>query len=526
MSKTFRSFSDCFNSGEVEFKKEVKTVVHNDENIANNRLFVWNFEGEDLREFVDYFMLYKNGQSNDTARQALNGNLLRKMHSLQSENYNPIEPMLYASKVINTKLENDTTLREILAERIRDVYLRSKYETTSVLKNIMKMWSWSPQVKVVITAIGLIGDNQELLDEVMFNYSQDANYKLTVFYALIKQKTVANLERTLQIIMNLQDTEGDNRIGGLFKKEIKGFGYEGYQLLQMYNDNPGVSRIGAKIIQRIILQNASLEDTTQDKNLYLKTLANKSAKDDDAYRDFENYCYENYDDHAFYLSRFSRPSIGKFLKTAIEDRDLAAHKKNAAIISMANIGKKGFTPAKAIIEECGYSRKNDNAVMLAKIILNDKKAARQLANVLSQHEDYELTELYGLLRSSNIAGIPDVASLVGATLEDKFKELVEEANIQDLGCLCSNLQMFWDKKLYSLITRTLLDMMKKLLNLYADNEIELPTDIVISLLEITVCSWNSSVEAIVFKLYRNSNNERIRQLSLKKLRERKIEAPK
>lgn len=526
MAREYNSFEELMNSG-YKFERAVEQVVHNDENIANNRLFVWNFEEADLEEFLGYFEIYKNSQISISARQTLNGNLMRKMNGMIREKYNPVECMLYASKVINNKLENDNELQEILAERIKDVYLKQETETISVIKNIIRMWTWIPQVRVVITAVGIIGDNKELLDDIMMYYSEDLIYKQKVFYALMKNKSIDNLERAMKIIMSLQDTEEDNKIGKAFVKEITGFGYDGSKIVAKYYDNPGVSRTGSKILKKIRLR-ADEPDTgnSQDDSLFRSTLANKSFKDDMAYNDFLENCRERYDNNTFYLCRFSRPDIGSFLKEVLEDKKLNDDNRDTAIISLGIIGIKGYSPASAIIASCEKRGGNEYAVILANILLGNEKYADKLAGVLCSKKDYELSRLYKIIRNSSIINYKEQLGLVQQKLEKSFRNLLEKEDYPSLDCLVSNFQILWSKKLYSILSKNILSQIKDLLFIYSENKIPVPQNIIISLIETIVHNWNADVEKALFALYKNSDNRQVQETSLKKLKERKTDAPK
>lgn len=524
MAKKYTSFKEFFASETIEFHKEVETAVHNDENIANNRLFVWNFEEIDLEEFLKYFQVYKNSPINIVSRQTLSGNLMRKMNSMLREGYNPIECMLYASKTINMKLQNDKELQDILAERIKDMYLKEEAETIAVLENIIKMWTWVPQVSVVIAAVGLIGDNQELLDSIMINYAEDPYYKIKVFYALMKNKSLNNLERAMKIVMNLQDSEEDNILGKVFIKEIGGFGYEGNKLVAKYYENPGVSRIGGKVLKKIMLKDNTLSANVQD-DLYRRMLANKSTKDELAYKDFVNDCYEKYDDNAFYLSRFSRPDIGSFLKDALEDDNLSPKNRNTAIVSLGIAGAKGYMPAAAILNTCERKGGNEYAVVVASIILGDAIYVTKLVDMFCTKKDFELSELYGVLRDAGFVNYKSCVRMVEEELEKKFRMLLETEDYEQLDCLTSNFQMFWNKKLYSLLSKQLLEQMQEVLLIYAQNEIPMPQTIVISIIETIVHSWNKEVEKVMFTLYNQSANQKVQEVSFKKLKTRKIEEP-
>lgn len=524
--RRYNSFADFFAEGQYELKRDVEVAIHNDENIANNRLFVWNFEEVDLEEYLEYFKIYKSTQINVASRQNLSGNLMRKMNAMIREGYNPVECMLYASKIINMRLRNDTELQIILGERIKDVYIKQSAETISVLENIMDMWTWAPQIKVVITAIGLIGDNQELLDKMMINYAEDPSYKKKVFYALLENKSLVNLERILKIIMNLQDNEEDNAIGRAFTKEITYFGYEGIKMIAKYYENPAISRIGTRVLKRIMLKEGVISDPNGDDELYRKNLANKSAKDDLAFKDFREECYERYDDDAFFLARFSRVEIGEFLKDAIEDKKLTDTQRDTAIISLGIIGGKGYQPAEAILDKCEKRGCNEYAVTIAKVILGDKAYAQKLAQYMSVSKDYELSDLYRVIRASGIVNSPSVKKLVQDALEDEFINLLEKRDYQKLEYLTGNFQMFHDKKLWAFLSWNMLEDMREVLMIYSKNGTDLPTSIAISLIETVVPNWSNDVEKTIFTLYKNSDNSKVRELSYKKLKERKIEAPK
>ena len=525
--RSYNSFKEFFKNEKIDVRREVESVIHRDENIANNRMFVWNFEQEDLSELIEYFQIYKSGAISIASRQLLNANLMRKMSSMLREGYNPVECMLYASKVINMKLSNDKELQEVLAERIKDIYIKQEDETREVLKNIIRMWTWIPQLYVIIAAIGLIGDDQELLDSIMVNYSEDPNYKGKVFYALMQNKSIQNLERAMRIIMNLQDTENDNMLGRAFIREISGFGYEGNKLVSKYFGNPGMSRVGGRIIKKIMLSAGNVEEGSENEELYRKTLANRSARDDAAFKDFLADCESKFDNDALYLSRFSRPDIGSFLKSAIESGSLSERDMNTAVVSLGIIGAKGYSPAASIIRQ----RENelggaDSAIITANIMLGQEKYADKLADVFCNKKDYELADIYNTLRGASVVSYNHPSAIVQEALTSRFDELADRRDYRRLECLTSNFQMFWDKKLYHLLSRDVLRRMGVMLIDYAQGDMDVPSGIVISMIETIVHAWNDDVEKVVFTLYQKSPDRKVQEVSFRKLKERKIEAPR
>ena len=527
-TRIYHGFEDLLENCDFEFQKSIETVVRKDENMANNRLFVWNFESNDLEEMVDIFQIYKNETANEASRCKLNSNILRKMNNMLREGYNPVECMLYASKTINNKLTNDKVVQDILAERIRDVYLKRESETADILQNIIDMWTWIPQLKVVISAIGLIGENEELLDSVSKNYGDDETLKDRAFHAFMQNKTLLNLERAMKIVMTLQDAESDQIMARRFVKEISGFGFEGIRYVEKYHENPAVSRIGRNTINKILRDNSNVI-TNEDDEIQRESLAKKSAKDDLAFKDFIKDCQEHFDDKAFFISRFSRPEIGKFLKEVLHNSDgLDSRSRNNAIISLAIIGKKGYSPASAIIKECYREDDYENyAPIVAETILDDKKASTKLVDLWCEKRDYDLYGLYSLLKSSNLKAYPESLGSVHNKLEQRFKTLLEEKSFIELENLTSNMQIFWDKKLFFLIPLSLIKFMEKILVEYCEGEYgDLTEEIIISMIETICHSWNATVESVLFKLYNNTSNKRIKQLSYKILQGREVQAPK
>ena len=78
---TLNSLEDLA-SAEIEIHRTVETIDPRDENIVNNRVFVWNFERADLEEFINYFRIYRGMQTNADSRQKLNSRLNGKINSM------------------------------------------------------------------------------------------------------------------------------------------------------------------------------------------------------------------------------------------------------------------------------------------------------------------------------------------------------------------------------------------------------------------------------------------------------------
>lgn len=519
---TLSSLQDL-ESAEIEIHRTVETVDPRDENIVNNRVFVWNFEKSDLNEFINYFKIYRNMQINAASRLTLNSRLNGKVNAMLNEGYIPIECMLYASKVINSKLRNDRELENILAERIREVYLKKTYESIEVFKNILDKWTWEPQLRVVISAIGLIGDNEELLDEIFQRFADHEKFKVAVFYAFLKNKTATNLERAMKIIMSLQeDIPNDQQIGNIFKKEFFKFGELGTKALEKYADNPGISHLGKRIFKQITLKIGVSNETES-------VIANKSKEDGNAYLEFLAYC-ESTDNptQAAFLCRFSRPDIAKdFLIDFLRKDTISDDARQTGLISMAYLKANGFSDAKEIVREFKSNERCRYGYLMAMLILHDIEAAQTIVDILTQKPEHKLQDFYKRLINADIKNNAGALKLIQQEIQSRLYYLLRSNDAPaDLITLTDNIKAFWNRKTSYLLSETCLKTISSALSDYAQNAIKLDENVVISLISIRKNHhYNDEFEKILFSLYENNDSSKLRNFIYQILKSRDTGAP-
>ena len=519
---TLNSLKDL-ESAEIEIHRTVEKIDPRDENIVNNRVFVWNFERDDLNEFINYFRIYRNMQMNADSRQTLNSRLNGKINSMLNEGYIPIECMLYASKVINTKMRNDRILENILAERIRDVYIRKTYESIEVFKNILEKWTWEPQLRIVIAAIGLIGDNEELLDEIFQRFATYEPFKVAVFYAFLKNPTASNLERAMKMVMALQeDLPIDQQIGNIFKKDFFKFGESGTKVLEKYADNPGISKLGKRILRQITLR-AGLGDETES------VIASKSKEDGDAYREFLAYC-ESTDNpnQAAFLCRFSRPDIAKdFLIDFLRKNTTSDDSRQTGLISMAYLKANGFSDAKEIVREFKSNDQCHNGYLMAMLILQDIEAAQDIVDILTQNPDHKLQDFYRRLINADIKNNAGALRIIQQEIQMRLYSLLRSNdNPAALITLTDNMKAFWTRKISYLLSDTCLKIITSALSDYSEDSINLDEDVAISLIAIRKNHhYNDEFEKILFKLYERKDSTKVRNFIYQILKSRDTGAP-
>ena len=513
---------------DIELKKEVAEAIHQDENIANNRLFVWNFERADLEEFVRYFTIFKNRTVNASTRNELNNHLFRKMSSMINEGYIPIECMLYASKIINAKLSNDFELRELMADRIAAVYRVKHDETVDVLNNILNLWNWSPQLKVVISAIGKIGDNDMLLDMIEWKYGMDDNMKDTVFRSFMTNKNEANMERAIRMVMGLhKGIEVDAKIGRIFRKEFIGFGQIGIKVFKKYCDNPGISSEANRVFRQIKIDNniEGKEGFVNDE--YWNQLAKNSRTDDNAYDEFLEYCHNQHTENSLFISRFSRPDIvDDYLKNIVTDTSYRDNSRNTALISIAFFSTSGYRSAHGLIRSLEGIPEIRDGVLAARLIMGDDHAADDIASIMTQAPEYKLRLLYGAMKNAGIAKNSNCISPVQNALFDKFIKNFSNKEMDKISNLLSNIRSFWGQNMFSLLSEKFLNMMNQILEHYAEGNVVLDDDMIISIMEISGHRYNNSYENVLFNIYNNIENGRVKNYIFTVFKSRNIQPPK
>ncbi len=517
-------------SAEIEIHRTVETIDPRDENIVNNRVFVWNFERADLDEFINYFRLYRGMQVNADSRQKLNSRLNGKVNSMLNEGYIPIECMLYASKVINSRITNDHELIEILAERIRDVYLRKTDASIEVFNNILDKWSsWIPLLKIVITAIGLIGDNDELLDILFQRFSSDEQLKITVFFAFMKNKNASNLDRAMKIVMGLQENvQIDERIGRAFTKEFIKFGQLGAKALEKYRDNPGMSKLGRRIFNKIQIESGvstDAEDSELDASYSI--LARNSKNDHDAYLKFLQFCEETNDKHqAAFLCRFSSADVVEdFLKDYLLDTTTKTYSREVGLISLAYLKSSGYKDAKDLIREFKDRRECRDGYLIAMMIVNDAEAIQNFVDLLTREPDHKLGKFFGLLRNATLQSSGQALTSIQQEIVNRLYTLLRGNNFQAMDVFTSNLKIFWDQRLFYLLSDTCLRNINSAIWDYTKGLIRLDENVVISLIAIGLHRYNNEFEGILFELYRSTELPKLKNFIFRSLKERDIKAP-
>lgn len=522
---TIKDLSEL-NRLDIELKQNLESHKHADEFTADTRLFVWNFNPDDAKKFVDIFKRFNARLDNNVARNILDGELQRQCKLMLADVCNPIECMLYTSKVSNSRFDDALVL--LLAERIKAVCDERFDESAEVLEHIFQFWTWTPQLRAAITAVGLIGDDDQLLD-LIYPMSANAELKKDVFRAFMYHKSSANLERAMDIVINLRgNVEIDREIANIFVREFSGFAPDGINVLKEYLDgNHVISRHGFAVLHKIA-RNIGLD---VDGN-YSDNLANRSFDDDDAYAEFVKLCREQPNDENFaFRARFSRREIiDDVLEPLLRSEETVPIIKHYALISTVHLarrrGKDLIPRAIQLVAELQKDDANQYACLVASMLLNDRKAIGNFVLTLAQVPSDKLQDLYHLLNNASLIKADDVLPNIRRALYDQIVYTFRNGYYVEMENLASNLQIFKFRNLAEFVSKDSLNEIKRLLKDYSQDTRLLSDKAAIDLINVGVRFDRNDFIRVLFMLYEQRMNVSIKGYARKMLLQTETLDPK
>lgn len=503
---------------ELDLHQNIESHEHDDENSADTRLFVWNFSPDDVKLFVGIFERYNVRPDNSISRNILNGELQRQCNAMLIEKCNPVECMLYASKVSNSRFNDE--LIDLLAARIKTVYDDHPDETVEVLQHIFDRWTWAPQRNAAIIAVGLIGKDEELLDSI-YPLVNDNALKRSVFRAFVHRKSQTNLGRAMDVVISLRGNEDiDRELGEIFIDEFNGFASIGIDTLKEYlNGSYAITRYGFTVLNKIA-RNVKLNVGDN----YIDNLATLSRDDDEAYNEFLDVCHKRNDEYVTFRCRFSRREIiSDFLEPLLKSDLAAPLAKNNAIVSIAQLScgrRKGtdmVAKAKEIIREHQQDPDNKFACMASLILLGDGVARDNFMTTLCHEPANNLSELYWWLSNASVVKMSETVNNLRRALHARLVDTFRNGYYVEMENLASNLRIFKSRNLGELITKELLDEIKQLLRDYVENTKLMSERAVTGLIDVGVRFDEGDFTRVLFMLYEQRANRVVKGYARKVL---------
>lgn len=284
MDKVFKDFKeiniDLFENIFIpEMDSLEKSIVGTSNiNYVSNRLFMWMFSKEDVKEFESIFGLLRQPKYG-YVRSEFKRKLISQCNKMLKEGICPIEPMLYASKTVNRIISNDVEDHEDISDVICEVEKYDRNMVVKTLEHIITRWSWYPQLKIALLAAGKVSDDD--LIQMAYNKFSDNKYlnylKPELLKMLVYSKKASFVPQMVSILSTLErDSTSDRAIANFFRENFdKYVGREGVTELNIYYEmNYSFIKDFAKSIIQAVLKDCPLplQDGPDKKFTYFKQL--------------------------------------------------------------------------------------------------------------------------------------------------------------------------------------------------------------------------------------------------------------
>lgn len=119
-------------------------------NSSINKLFYYIIPEEYVIRLTNVFTKYKNQfEPNKSFTDSILYELTDICDDLMDMGINPIEALLFSSKVCNQKLISKTGLLNIIKTIIQDITGKDREGSLKVIEHILEKWTWAPQLKII-----------------------------------------------------------------------------------------------------------------------------------------------------------------------------------------------------------------------------------------------------------------------------------------------------------------------------------------------------------------------------------------
>ena len=183
-------------------------------------LFTEIFDRQDVIDFKTIAELTSNMEE-----EVIAGELRRKINSMQKQNKDPLQCMVYATKYNEKAFYNNEKKMSVWAQEIAKVVNNNLEYTTSINHMLVNWGMWKYQITMLITACKDI-DKDNKLDEVirdLYSNSSDDKIRFTVLKRLLHSLNEENYKKAFLILRNTDfiNADSDRKYFNLLKKTLE-----------------------------------------------------------------------------------------------------------------------------------------------------------------------------------------------------------------------------------------------------------------------------------------------------------------
>lgn len=180
-------------------------------NSSINRLFYYITPENFVRQFSDLFNKYAlESFKNYTFKEKFYDELFLLSMNLLDLGINPIETLLYSSKICNEELNKPNSPLALTIKRlVQDIIGKDKNSSINVINHILEKWSWIPQLSIIYK-ICSESKQEDLIRKCYASYKsgeyENSILKLDIANAMILSGSNKFLSEIFDIVYNLDNT--------------------------------------------------------------------------------------------------------------------------------------------------------------------------------------------------------------------------------------------------------------------------------------------------------------------------------
>ena len=198
----------------------------NENSIQHSSMFYQPFEEETCMKICRIFEEYMISSVDSTRRKALMS--IQRTIDSEVENETPnLECLLYASRVANSKIVNDSIMFDEMAENVSKCYELNPAASFEAVKHIFKTWNWDCQIGLALVGSIIAERNQVKREQLLSEMDKymlkqgDKLHKLLLYK--VKAMVTRNEEycsKLFDVVVNLNNAiNNDGQIASIIKEE-------------------------------------------------------------------------------------------------------------------------------------------------------------------------------------------------------------------------------------------------------------------------------------------------------------------
>lgn len=201
--------------------------------VENKKMFFYNFDREDLDEYLDIIQQFSQASDQEKYKRFFLERLQRKNKEMLYKKLFPLECLLYASRVVSKRIEEDEDLVDLIVGSLQDMnlsQLENQENIAETLKNIFTVWDWEEQILIALMYCGVVAKDEilgfilsdEIRRRLLKLHPTKGKYYMVKMLLAIKNSEYS--DDLINLLLDLQ--EGEKKIFDYVNKNYISNGFD------------------------------------------------------------------------------------------------------------------------------------------------------------------------------------------------------------------------------------------------------------------------------------------------------------